>query len=182
VRQLPNLLTLARPALTPFCGYYLINGRLTLSLTLIILTGLTDAVDGYLARRLRVETRFGAWMDPVADKILLTSLYISFGVINAVPLWLVWLVVGRDVLILVLVAAGLAFTRVREFPPSIWGKISTVIQIVGVVLLLAARAGSVIAKQLHELTIWAVAAGTFWSGLHYIWRAFALLRASRYGT
>jgi phosphatidylglycerophosphate synthase len=106
-------------------------------------------------------------------------LYISFGIVRVVPSWLVWLVVGRDVLILTMVAAGLAFTRVRDFPPSAWGKISTVVQIVGVVVFLEASAGLVFAAKLRNLAIWTVAAATGWSGAHYMWRALETVRAIR---
>ena len=81
MRQLPNLLTLARIALTPVCVYLLLSGRPQLAVPVTIFTGLTDLFDGYLARRFSVETRFGAWLDPVADKLLLMSLYVSFGVV-----------------------------------------------------------------------------------------------------
>lgn len=179
MRHIPNLLTLTRIFLTPVCVYFLLTGKAQIAVPLTIFTGLTDLFDGYLARRLGVETRFGAGLDPVADKVLLTSLYVSFGVVKAVPEWLVWLVVGRDAAILAMVAAGLLLTEIRDFPPTIWGKISTVIQIVGVVILLEAVAGSVVGLQLQSLTIWTVAAATLWSGLHYIWRGVGMLRASR---
>jgi cardiolipin synthase len=178
VRQLPNLLTWSRILLTPLCVYLLVSGRPGLALPVTIVTGLTDTADGYLARRLGARTRLGAWMDPIADKLLLTSLYISFGIVNAAPVWLVWLVVGRDILILAMVAAGLAFTRIRDFPPTLWGKISTTVQIAGVLVLLAVCAGSSLAVQLQSITIWAVGTVTAWSGVHYIWRAFHMLRAS----
>ena len=179
MRQLPNLLTWARIVLTPVCVYYVLAGRPDIAMPWTVVTGLTDAADGYLARRLRVESRLGAWLDPIADKFLLTSLYVTFGIVNAVPDWLVWLVVGRDVLILTLAAAGLALTRIRDFPPTVWGKTSTVIQIAGVLVLLEAGAGSAMGTQLRDLTVWAVAAGTAWSGIHYMWRAVAMSRTSR---
>ena len=179
MRQLPNVLTISRIVLTPVCVYLLLIGRPDLSFPITFITGLTDTADGYFARRLGVETRFGAWMDPVADKVLLTSLYLSFGVVNAVPSWLVWLVVGRDAVILLMVLVGIAFTAIRDFPPTVWGKFSTVLQIAGVLILLSACAGWEIGLRLQSATILAVAAGTAWSGLHYIWRAATMLRGAR---
>ena len=178
MRRLPNLLTLARIALTPVCVYLLLSGRPDLAVPVTLIAGLTDAADGYLARRYGGESRFGAWLDPVADKLLLASLYVSFAIVCSVPAWLVWLVVGRDAVILAMVAAGLALTEIRDFPPTVWGKISTIVQIAGVLILLEACAGLAVARQVQGLTVWAVAALTAWSGLHYTWRAIGILRVA----
>jgi cardiolipin synthase (CMP-forming) len=174
VRQLPNLLTWARIALTPVCVYLVLTGRFGPAFPWTLIAGLTDAADGWAARRLGVESRFGARMDPVADKFLLISLYVAFGLVAMVPQWLVWLVVGRDILILGMVAAGLAFTRLRDFPPTRWGKLSTILQIAGVLVLLRHLSGPV-----HTVTVWLVASATAWSGVHYVWRAVVLTRAAR---
>ena len=94
--SLPNLLTCVRIALTPVIVFALIASNCRDAFWLSLFAGLTDAADGYLARRMGYETRIGAYLDPIADKVLLTALYLCFGVADLVPWWLVWLVVGRQ--------------------------------------------------------------------------------------
>src|SRR3954451_20211694 len=177
--SLPNLVTLLRIVLTPLVVLLIMTGRCDRALPVTLIAGCTDAADGYLARRFGSASRLGAYLDPVADKFLLTSLYISFAIADLVPDWLVWLVVGRDVLILAMAAAGLAFTPVRDFPPSIWGKISTVIQITASIIILAACAGLVRSGALMFVTVLAVALATCCSGIHYVWRAVITVRHPR---
>jgi cardiolipin synthase len=179
MRWLPNALTCARIVLTPIVIYAIVFLGCAYALPATLLAGITDAADGYLARRLRAQTRFGAWLDPVADKFLLVSLYVSFGISGLVPAWLVWLVVGRDVLILAAAAAAITATGVRDFPPTVWGKLSTVIQIAASVLIVSACAAVPEARSLVPAAVWAVAAGTLWSGIHYVWRAVVLFGYSK---
>src|SRR5688572_6357044 len=122
---IPNLLTCVRMALTPWIFYAIVAGSARQALLLCVIAGATDGIDGLIARRYGWVTRSGAYLDPIADKLLLTSVYVAFGIAGAVPVWLVGVVVGRDALILGMVGLGFLFTRVRDFPPSIWGKIST---------------------------------------------------------
>lgn len=142
------------------------------ALILLALAAATDAADGYLARRYAWTSRLGAWLDPIADKLLLTAVFISLGVLRVVPSWLVWLVIGRDALILLMAAMGLLFTRHRDFPPSVWGKISTVVQI-GTALAGVAWCS----MQLPDALVWLTAAVTIISGVHYLWRGVRLLTA-----
>ena len=128
----PNLLTCVRIAMTPWVVIALVQGDCLKALWLSCIAGFTDAADGFLARRFGWSTRLGAYLDPIADKFLLTSLYVCFGIARIVPGWVVWLVVGRDILILLLAAGGILFTSRRDFPPTVWGKLSTVIQIAAV--------------------------------------------------
>jgi cardiolipin synthase (CMP-forming) len=158
-----NLLTAARIALTPWIVLRFLSADCRGALALLAIAAATDAADGYMARRFGQLTRAGAYLDPVADKLLLTAVYISLGIMGVVPGWLVWLIVGRDALILSMVAAGLAFTAHREFPPSVWGKLSTVVQIAtAVAAVLVCAAG----YRLPVGFVWATAAVTAWSGVH----------------
>lgn len=176
---LPNILTLLRIALTPFIIRDVLDGHCSVALPLAMIAGFTDAADGYMARLLNAVSRSGAWLDPIADKFLLTGLYLSFGYGGLAPWPLVWLVVGRDALILAMAAAGIVFTSIRDFPPTFWGKLSTVIQI-AVALVLLARCTAVPGiSGLVGIALVAVAAATAWSGVHYVWRATVLLRAAR---
>jgi cardiolipin synthase len=180
MRHLPNLLSFIRILLTPVVVAAVLRGRCDVALPVVVFAGLTDAADGFLARRLRAESRLGASVDPVADKLLLVSLYVAFGISGLIPEWLVWLVVGRDVTILAMVAAGFFLTNARNFPPTIWGKVSTVVQIAGAVAILSGC--SLLADQapvLRDITVWLVAAATLQSGMHYIWRGFQMYRNSR---
>ena len=134
------------------------------ALVLVFIAGATDAIDGYLARRFEWTTAIGAYLDPIADKLLLVSVYIMLGVDRAIPYWLVWLVLGRDVLILAMVGIAFAFTSIRRFPPSIWGKVSTIVQVLTALVVLADQ-GSVLATTM----IYVTALTTIASGMHYGW-------------
>jgi cardiolipin synthase len=171
--NLPNLFTLARLVLTPFVAADILHHRDGRAIVLFFLAGLTDVLDGFLARRLQASTPAGAYFDPIADKILLSVIYVSLGIVGAIPWWMVAIVFGRDVLILAMAAYGLLFTSLRKFPPSAWGKISTFFQIAAALTVLGARAG--IAAPV-TLALCLMLVGTIVSGLHYLWRAAVMLR------
>ncbi len=171
--NLPNLFTLARLLLAPFVAADILHGRYGRAIILLFAAGFTDVIDGYLARRLHVSTTAGAYFDPIADKILLSVIYISLGVAGAMPWWMVAVVFGRDVLILAMAAYGLLFTHFRKFPPSVWGKISTFFQIAAALTVMGARAGI---PAPVTLALCLMLFGTIVSGLHYTWRAVVMLR------
>jgi cardiolipin synthase (CMP-forming) len=171
--NLPNLFTLARLVLAPFVAADILHDHYGQAMVLFFVAGISDALDGFLARRLGESTRVGAYFDPLADKILLSAIYISLGVARAIPWWMVAVVFGRDLLILAMAAYGLLFTSVRKFPPSVWGKISTFFQIVAALVVLGARDG-IPAPVTLALTL--MVAGTVVSGLHYAWRGVVTLR------
>jgi cardiolipin synthase (CMP-forming) len=171
----PNLLTCVRIVLTPFIAAALLSDHCTRAFWLSVIAGLTDAADGYLARRMGESTRIGAYLDPIADKLLLTVLYVCFGVAGLVPWWLVYLVVGRDVMILSLVATGYVWKGIRDFPPSIWGKLSTLLQI-GASLAVLSGCSYGISPTTVDAVLFATAAATLWSGLHYLSRAVASMK------
>ena len=114
--NLPNFFTVIRLLLTPFILEALWKFQFRKALVLVLIAGATDALDGYLARQFGWTTRLGAYLDPIADKLLLVSVYIMLGVDRAIPYWLVWVVLGRDVLILAMV--GIAFARQRSITGS----------------------------------------------------------------
>jgi cardiolipin synthase len=172
---LPNLFTLARLILTPFVVLAILNARYGRAIVLFFLAGVSDVLDGFLARRLGESTPAGAYFDPVADKILLSAIYIALGLAQAIPWWMVGLVFARDLLILAMAAYGLLFTSVRKFPPSVWGKISTFLQIGAALVAMGARDG--IAAPV-DLALWLMVGGTIWSGAHYVWLGIQLLRTA----
>ena len=173
--NLPNLFTLARLVLAPFIAFDILHGHFGRAILLLFAAGFTDVIDGFLARRFQSSTRVGAYFDPIADKILLSVIYVSLGVAGAMPWWMVAVVFGRDVLILAMAGYGLLFTSLRKFPPSVWGKISTFFQIAAALVVMGARAG-IPSPVTLALSLMLVA--TVVSGLHYVWRGLGLLRKS----
>ena len=174
--NLPNLFTLARLALVPFVAYAILHGHYGRALILFFAAGVSDAFDGFLARKLGETTRFGAYLDPVADKILMAVIYLSLGFAGAIPSWMVAIVFGRDLFILGMVAWGLLFTSIRRFPPSIWGKVSTFLQILAALGVMGERYG---VEAPAQITLWLMIASTVWSGIHYAWRGVQLLRQEK---
>jgi cardiolipin synthase (CMP-forming) len=170
--NLPNLFTLSRLVLAPFVASDILHGRDGRAIILLFAAGFTDVIDGFLARRLEISTRVGAYLDPIADKILLGVIYVCLGLAGAMPWWMVAVVFGRDVLILAMAGYGLLFTSLRKFPPSVWGKISTFLQIGAALVVLGARAGI---SAPVTLALALMLAATIVSGLHYIWRGVEML-------
>lgn len=130
MKHLPNLLTAARLALAPYLFLLMFRHRYSTIIPLFILIGITDVVDGFLARRYGASSRLGAYLDPIADKVLLSGTFLVLALTGAIEPWLAVVVLGRDLIILA--AAGVLYltTARRNFPPSPWGKISTFVQII----------------------------------------------------
>src|SRR4051812_5932764 len=125
---LPNLLTWLRVAFAPLV-FWLVWVRSYHYLLIVFgAAAATDFLDGWLARRLRAESKFGALLDPVADKILLSGVFVALAITGAIPWWLTALVLGRDVLILLAASVFLRQDRKRNLNPSLLGKLSTVAQ------------------------------------------------------
>lgn len=167
---MPNLLTIGRVCLAPFLVSALWDQRYLLAFILFIVAGLTDALDGALARWLKQRTVLGQYLDPVADKLLLSTLFLVLTHLNLIPMRVTVLVFGRDVGILVVAALLYAAVGRREFKPSIFGKANTVAQVTAVAAVI-----------LHQIDTdrwvdWLRIAGldatvalTIASGLHYAW-------------
>ena len=175
MKLIPNLLSAARLALAPYLFVVLWRREYTLALGLILIAGITDALDGVLARQLRAASRLGAYLDPIADKMLLSGSFLTLALDGAIEKWIAVLVFGRDALILLLAGGAFVFTAVRNFPPSIWGKASTAAQIAFVLALLGHFAGFVPMVWVEVLK-WLVAVLAVWSGMHYLWIAFSMAR------
>jgi cardiolipin synthase len=178
----PNLLTILRLALMPFLARAILRGEFCPAFALLAVAGATDGLDGYLARRFRWKSRLGAYLDPIADKTLLVTLYACLWLAGTVPGWLAGLVFGRDALILLMIAIAFAFTRIRDFPPSRWGKASTFFQIVFAGTVMARRALPEVLGALgwlEQALLWAVTAMAAVSGLHYVQSGIRRLSAAR---
>jgi cardiolipin synthase len=164
-QSLPNLLSLARLLAAPYLFWLLWRGHFQTALLVMFLAGITDALDGFLARRLKVSSRIGEVLDPIADKVLLSGAFAALWLNGAIEGWLAALVLGRDALILAAAGIALLFSKApRRFPPSIWGKLSTIVQMALVVIVTARL------EPLLALAKWSTAALTVVSFVHYAWR------------
>ena len=171
--NLPNIVTLARLASVPFLAWAIGSGRYGRAAALFLFAAITDSLDGMLARRRKAITKAGAYLDPIADKVLLSAVFIALAVRGDAPIWYVAIVLGRDALILAFAAAALQFTSYRSFAPSRLGKASTFFQIVVAVSLIVRGmlpAPFVVAFAAATLALSATV--TMASGVHYGWRAF----------
>ncbi len=164
----------------------ILNGDPQGALIWLGVAGMTDALDGFLARRLGVRSRTGAYLYPIADKCLLSGVYFALACNRTVPWWLTAIVFGRDAVMLIFIAVVFLFTAVRDFPPTVWGKLSTAVQIVTGILLLLEDAivfhpASVqrIARAVEQAMIGATAAATLWSAVDYLWIGIGMLRRAR---
>jgi cardiolipin synthase len=171
-RTAPNLLSLLRICLAPLLVTALLDNHYALSLGLFVTAGLTDLLDGLLARLLKQRTMLGQYLDPVADKLLLSTLFLVLTYKGLVPARVTALVFGRDVGILMVAAILYAAAGRREFRPSIFGKANTLAQVLAV--------GAVLLHQLitvqwvvvfRLVALDATMAFTVVSGLHYAWIA-----------
>ena len=166
--HLPNLITLARVALVPVLILLLKDQDYAAALIVFVIAGLSDALDGYLAKRLNVQSRLGAILDPAADKLLLVSAYVMLTLLGHIPFWLVLVVVFRDLLI---VGGYLLYTSHAgpvKMRPSIISKLNTLVQIAFVAVILAQQAAGW-AWLPTEALVYTVLATTLVSGAHYLW-------------
>jgi cardiolipin synthase len=168
VLTVPNQLTFLRLAFLPFFIIAIKYDHYAVALGILMLGGITDGLDGWLARTLNQKTALGAYLDPIADKLLLSSSYFVLALKAKIPWWLAIMVLGRDVLILVACAAILLTVGYRPFPPSVWGKANTFFEILLVVLvLLRAVFGYHWLLLLRQACGYCVAVLVMVSGLHY---------------
>jgi len=169
-RSAPNLLTLLRICLAPFLVAAILEGHYALSFILFIAAGLTDALDGLLARWLKQRSMLGHYLDPVADKLLLSTLFLVLLHKGLMPVTVTVLVFGRDVGILLVAALLYAAVGRREFHPSVFGKANTLAQIAAVAAVLLHQLTSAFWVVMFRRTaLDATVALTIASGLHYAW-------------
>ncbi len=140
--SLPNLITIARILIVPLVVWLIIGHQYGFAFLAFLAAGVSDAVDGYIARRFRLQSELGAYLDPIADKALLVSIYVSLAILQVLPNWLAIIVVTRDVLIVGAVVLAQLLERPLEMKPLLISKINTVAQIVFAgALLLALSSG-----------------------------------------
>ncbi|MFQ5669520.1 MAG: CDP-alcohol phosphatidyltransferase family protein [Acidobacteriota bacterium] len=185
---LPNQLTLFRMVLIPFLVVAVLYGHFGWAFVLFLMAGVTDALDGLIARLTRQKSALGAFLDPLADKLLMTAVFVvlslpplaslpHFQPANRVPIWLAVLVIGRDVLIvLVALLFNLAF-NIKRFPPTLPGKLTTGAQVLTVSFFLFFNALAISSLVMRRLWIAVCLVATVGSGLHYAWHAARNLAA-----
>src|SRR5438874_287300 len=131
--NLPNLITIARILLVTFTVWLIISEAYGFAFLAFVVAGIIDGIDGYIARRWNLRTDLGAYLDPLADKALLVSVYVTLGFLKELPAWLVILVVSRDVLIVGAFMLSLLMERPVQLKPLMLSKVNTAGQIVFVV-------------------------------------------------
>ena len=136
--SIPNLITLGRILLVPIVVWAITAGEMRAAFALFLAAGVTDAVDGFLAKRFKMRTELGAYLDPLADKAMLVSIYVALGIIEAIPRWLVILVVSRDIMIVGAVILSWLVHRPIPLKPILISKLNTVAQIALACVVLAA--------------------------------------------
>ncbi|MGH9727100.1 MAG: CDP-alcohol phosphatidyltransferase family protein [Candidatus Acidiferrales bacterium] len=164
----PNQLTFLRLGFLPFFIIAIRYGRYDWALALLIVAGLSDGLDGLLARKLNQKTQLGSFLDPIADKLLLSSSYLMLALKGKIAWWLAILVLGRDVLLVIACAVILLVVGYMTFPPSIFGKLNTTFQVLLVFVVILSELVQNPALQVSRvLLIYLVAAFTIFSGFHY---------------
>jgi cardiolipin synthase len=171
--SIPNILTVIRILLTPIFVIAIIKNAYILALMIFAIAAITDALDGLIARYLNQRTELGAQMDPIADKLLLSSAYICLAIINQIPNWLTVIVISRDVIILI----GMSICYISDIHvpinPSFVSKATTLFQLLTITIALF--------SEFYPLTIimglfcWMTAILTIISGLHYVFIGMRLL-------
>jgi cardiolipin synthase len=168
-RDIPNLISFLRILLTIPVVWLLIEQRFSAALILFAVAGFSDGLDGFLAKRFSWRSRLGGLLDPLADKALLMSSFLVLGVLGLIPLWLVLLVIFRDLLI---VGGALYYhfsIEDLQAQPSMISKLNTLLQIMLVLLVVTDAGPYPLPLSLMGLLIWSTLATTLASGVDYVW-------------
>jgi cardiolipin synthase len=173
--NIPNLLTLLRILLVPVMVIFLMQGAFLKALIVLVVSGITDALDGFLARILNQQTVLGSYLDPIADKALLASCFVTLSIKGIVPGWLTVVVISRDFIILVGIAILSIMSIPYEIRPSFIGKITTALQLFTIFFSLVFRIlPGLIDVMLLMALQWITVLFTIVSGLNYMFRGIKL--------
>ena len=168
-RDIPNVITALRFLLVPPVVILLLQERFTAALIVFGVAGLSDGLDGFLARRFDWRSRLGGIMDPLADKLLVVSSFVTLGWLGLIPAWLVLLVILRDLVII----AGATFyhMRIEQFDaePSVASKLNTAAQVLLVLAVLYSSGIQALPVMLMDVLLYGVLVTTLWSGFDYVW-------------
>jgi cardiolipin synthase (CMP-forming) len=171
---IPNLITLARLLLTPLFVIFLIQGNYHRALLVFLLAGVSDLVDGLIARTWSQKSRLGSYLDPLADKVLMAASFVTLSVYKAIPPWLTVVVISRDLAL----AFGVLIFRLAEIPlairPSLAGKLTTTLQVSTVFLVLINKIWP-ISPQVLLAFFYITGALTTVSGIHYLYNGLKMM-------
>ena len=177
--SMPNLISLARLFAVPLMVWLIVAGEMTVAFWVFVAAGISDAVDGFIAKRFDAITTFGSYIDPLADKALLVSCFVALGIEGQIANWLVILVVFRDVVIIGGAILAVPLGRPVIMRPLFISKLNTTTQIILVALVLAEIGVGVHEAKLIVLMQYIVAATTLASGIGYAYRYVAAISAAR---
>jgi cardiolipin synthase len=166
--QLPNFLTLLRIVMVPIIIVLLNQSEYSLALFVFTLAGITDGLDGWIAKRYQLESALGAMLDPIADKLLLVSTYTMLAVLGDIPFWLLVLVLFRDILIVGGYWLLVAMDKKVKIHPIWLSKINTFFQILLVVLVLVHQSGWLVLVNIISASVAVVVLTTLSSGISYM--------------
>jgi cardiolipin synthase len=161
--SIPNLITLGRILLVPVVVWAIVSGAMLTAFVLFLVAGVSDAVDGYLAKRFKMASELGAYLDPLADKTLIVSIYVTLGIAGSIPRWLVILVVSRDIMIIGAVMLSWLIGSPLKVKPLVVSKLNTAAQIVFACVLLGSLGFNIAAGGVITVLMVVVAALTFLS-------------------
>jgi cardiolipin synthase len=182
IRQLasaPNLLTLLRLAFIPFAVIAILDNHYIWALGIFIFAGVSDGLDGLLARLLQQKTVLGQYLDPIADKLLLSTMFLVLASMHKIRWSVTVLVFSRDIMIVIICSILYATGAMRVFAPSWWGKANTVAQIVTVPLVMLREISKTQWISLAtRIGIWTTVVLTIFSGVHYAMRVAFELRSA----
>ena len=176
--NIPNFLSLLRIILVPLLVIFLINKAFLNALILFTALGVTDALDGFLARILKQQTDLGSYLDPIADKILITSCFLALAILKVIPGWLAVIVISRDVIILLGISVLSIMSVSFEIQPLFVSKVTTALQIAAVFFAMVFKTlpGSLMIDQVWLITLyWLTALFTIVSGFQYVARGFRMI-------
>ena len=167
--NIPNSITLGRIVLVPLIVWLIITHEMLAAFVLFLLAGLSDAADGFLAKRYGWHSELGAYLDPIADKALLVSIYVTLGFAGHLPVWLVIAVVSRDILIVGAVVLSWMLSRPLSMQPLLISKANTLSQIVLAGLVLAELGLGLGLHKLVNVLVWVTGTLTILSAAAYFW-------------
>jgi len=167
--NIPNTLTLARILAVPLLTWLIIDHELFAAFVVFMLAGLSDAADGYLAKRYGWDTELGAYLDPIADKALLVTIFVTLGLAGHLPVWLVLAVVTRDILIVGAVMLAWMMSRPISVKPLLISKVNTFAQISLAGMVLAELGLGLGLQPLVGVLIWVTGTLTIVSAFTYFW-------------
>lgn len=170
-RNIPNLITLGRIFAVPVLVWLVLIHQLNLAFWLFILAGISDGLDGFLAKKMNAHTRIGAFLDPIADKFMLVSIFVILGLQGFLPIWLVIMVVFRDVGIVVGAFLLEVLIHKLEMAPNFSSKINTTVQIVLAAFVLGIQGLEVANMDVFvDILVYSTALTTMWSGAIYLYQ------------